>query len=85
MFTKLSASEWFNPLPNDKILAWSKLKAFADNKLDVVKMMISLLDRVENTYGKGENSGYHHFLLFPLCFPKPTSLGLLSRDCVVKS
>ena len=27
-------------LPNNKILAWSKLKAFADNKIDVVKMMI---------------------------------------------
>ena len=40
---------------NVKILAWSKLKAFTDNKilLDVVKMMISLFDRFQNTVGKG--------------------------------
>ena len=23
---------WFNPLPNDKILDWTKLKAFAEDK-----------------------------------------------------
>ena len=28
---------------------------------------------VENIAGKGENAGYHHFLLFPQCFQK-TSL-----------
>ena len=56
-------------LPNNKILLCSKLKALADNKIDVVKMMISLLERVENTVGKGENAGYQHFLLFPQCFP----------------
>ena len=31
-----------NSLPNDKILEWSKLKAFADNKIKVLKMMIFL-------------------------------------------
>ena len=41
-----------NSLPDVKILAWSKLKALADDKIDIVKMMISLLDRVENTAGK---------------------------------
>ena len=50
----------------------TKLKAFADNKLDVAKMKISLFDRVENTVGKGENAGYQHFLLFPQCFSKPS-------------
>ena len=60
----------FYSLPYDKILAWSKLEAFAEDKTDVVKMMISLLDRVENSVGKGENAGYQHFLLFPYCFPK---------------
>ena len=48
-----------NPLPNDKILACSKLKAVADDKIDV-KMVIFLLVRVENALGgKGENVGYH--------------------------
>ena len=57
-----------------KISAWSKLKALADDKIDVVKMMISLLERVKNTVGKGENAGYQHFLRFLQCFPKPSSL-----------
>ena len=44
-------------IPNDKILDATKLKAFADDKLNVSKIMISVLDRVENTGGKGENPG----------------------------
>ena len=43
-----------NPLPHDKILDQTKLKAFADDKLDVTKMSISVFDRAENTVGKGE-------------------------------
>ena len=43
-----------SPLPDNKILEWSKLKAFADDKLNVTKMVISVLDRVENIVGKGE-------------------------------
>ena len=40
---------------------------------------------VENIVGKGENTGYQHFLLFPQCFQKdslPTDVK--SRQCVVK-
>ena len=40
-------------------------------------MTISLCDRVENTVGKEENAGDQHFLLFPQCFPKPSSSGSL--------
>ena len=58
--------------PNDKILDVTKLKAFADYKSDVGKMMISLTDRVENTVGKEENAGHQHFLLFLQRFPKPS-------------
>ena len=57
------------PLPNNKILDWTKLKAFADNKLNVAEMVTSVIDRIENTVGKGANAGYQHFLLFPQCFP----------------
>ena len=52
------------------MLDWTKLKAFADNKLDVSKMMISVYDWAENIVGKGENAGNQHFLLLPQCFPK---------------
>ena len=50
-----------------KILDVTKLKAVAHNKLNVARMTISLLDREENTVGKGENTGYQHFLLFLRC------------------
>ena len=72
----------FNSLPNDKILDQSKLKAFADDKIDFVEMMIYILDMVENTVGKGENAGNQHFLLFPQCFPKLSSLGSLKVGIV---
>ena len=29
--------EWFNSLPNDNFLHWSKLKAFADDKINVTR------------------------------------------------
>ena len=48
----------FIPFPNDKILDLTRFKAFADEKLNIAKMKISLFDRVENTVGKGENAGY---------------------------
>ena len=75
-----------NPLPNIKIFYIVKLKAFADDKINVAQMMISVIDRVENIVGKGENAGCQHFLLFPQCFQKASFLGVVkSRDCVVKS
>ena len=66
-----------NPLLNNKMFNVTQLIAFVDDKLNVAKMAISLLDRVENTMAKGENSGYQHFLLFQRCFPKHSSLGSL--------
>ena len=71
-----------NPLPNDKILDSTKLKAFADKKFNIAKMTISLFGRVENTVGKEENAGYYHFLLFSQCFPKPSSVGSLKVGIV---
>ena len=44
----------FNPLPDDKILDQTKLKAFAGDKLNVTKIIISVFDRVENIVGKEE-------------------------------
>ena len=43
-----------NPLTDDKNFDWSKLKALADDKLNVTKMIISVYDRVENIVGKRE-------------------------------
>ena len=77
--------EWFNSLPNDKILDWSKFKALADDKIKVLKMMIFVFDRVENIMGKEGNAGYQLFLLFPQFFHKAFYFRVVkSRDCVVK-
>ena len=65
------------PLPQDEIMCVTKFKAFSDEKLNMVKMTTSLRDSIENNVGKGENAGYQHFLLFPHCFPQPSSLGSL--------
>ena len=59
-----------NSLPNDKILNWSKLKAFADDKISVTEKLKLVLGRVENIVGKGENAGYQHFHLFLQRFQK---------------
>ena len=76
----------FNSLPNDKILDWSKLKAFADNKINPTKQQAFFAGWVDNIVGKGENAGYQHFLLFQQCYQKAPFLGSLkSRDCVEKS
>ena len=60
----------------------TKLKAHADDKLNVERMVISLYDKVENTVGKGENAGYQQFLLFLQCFPKPSPLESLKVGIV---
>ena len=42
----------FNTFPHDKILDQTKLKVFADDKLHVTEMAISVFDTVENIVGK---------------------------------
>ena len=69
-------------LPNDKILNCTKLKAFAEDKLDVAKIMFFVNDTVENIVGKGENAGYQHFLLFPQCFQKVSFSGTIKVGIV---
>ena len=66
-----------------KILRLSKKKAFADGIIKILKMMIFVLNGVENIVGKGENAGYQHFLLFPQCFLKAFSLESLKVGIVL--
>ena len=60
----------FNPLLDDKILDWSKLKEFADDNFKFDENSRKFFKQVENTVGKGESARYEHFLLFPQCFQK---------------
>ena len=58
----------FNPIPDEKILDWSKLKAFADDKSNVTQNIKFVFHRVGNIVGKKENAGNQHFFLFPQWF-----------------
>ena len=60
-----------NSLPEDKLLVLYKMKVLA-------KMVQLFFDLVANIAGKGENSGYQHFLPFPQCFQKTYFPGLSS-------
>ena len=73
-----------NFLPNDRNWPQTKLKAFADDKFGVAKMLISLVYMEENIVGKRENAGYmyQHFLFFPQCFQKTVSKATLKLGIV---
>ena len=58
-FTSLLIDSALNSLPDGEILAWSKLLAFAVDKLQIAEMVESVFDREENIMGKGENAGNH--------------------------
>ena len=53
-----------------------QIESICIRQINVAKKPISLFDREENNVGKGENAGYQHFLIFPLCFQKASFLGI---------
>ena len=73
---------YFNSSPNCKTSDLSKLKAFADDKLNVTQNLKFVWGRLENIAGKGENAGYQHFLLFLQCFQKFSFSGSLKVGIV---
>ena len=56
------------PSPDDKILALSKMKAFADDKWNVSQNIKFIISRAENIVGKVEYAVYQHFLFFSTMF-----------------
>ena len=60
-----------------KILHWSKLKAFADNKIKVNEKLKCGFGRVENIVEKGENA----FFPFPTMFSKAVCLRVVKSMC----
>ena len=66
----------FNLLPDVKISDWSKLKAFADNKLSVTQNVKVVFHRIEDVVDKEENAGYQLFLLLPQYFQKAFSFSV---------
>ena len=67
----------FNSLIYDRFLDWSKLKAFADDKIYLKGKLKLVLGTIESNFGKGENVSYQHFCLFPNCFQNPPFSGSL--------
>ena len=55
---------------DDKILALSKLKLSSNDKSNALPNIKLIFCMVESSVGKGENTGYQHFLLFQQCFGK---------------
>ena len=51
-FLQVARRKTINSFPHDKIMDQTKLKAFADDKLNVTKMIVSVFDRVENIVEK---------------------------------
>ena len=63
--------------PNDKIIVWSELKAFSDEKLNDTEIVITVSDRIENVR-IGENVGY------TTMFTKDFDIRVeKSQDCVL--
>ena len=75
-YKPFSITKGLNSLPNNSFLDWSKFKAFADDKLNVTEIIISVFVWTENIVGEGENAGYQHFLLFLQCFQKASFSGM---------
>ena len=76
----------FNTSSNHNILDQSNFKAFADDILNAVQIIICVPYRVENIVGKGENDDYQLSSPFPTMFSKGFIVRVLqSRDCVVQS
>ena len=76
--------ETLNPLPNNKFLDMTKLKAFADDKLYVAKMTIFLFHIAENTVRKSKKCWLPAFSPFSTVFSEVFFFMVVKRrDCVV--
>ena len=81
----LEGSKYLNLYQKDKILEWSKLKAFLDDKINVTEKMKFVLVGVENISRK-EKMLVTSIFSFPTMFSEGFLYKVVkSRDCVVKS
>ena len=52
--------QMINSTKQQNFYNWCKLKAYADNKIKLVEIMIFVLDRIENIVGKGVFAGFQN-------------------------
>ena len=71
-----------NSLPNDKILDWSKLKAFADDEINVINKLKFVSERIESILGKREMLVTSIFSFSENVCQKPPSSGSLKVGIV---
>ena len=81
-FAKTAQSRGFNSLPNKENLEWSKLKAFANDIINFLEMIITLFYRVEDIVGKGEMLvasifSFSHNVLKGLFYPGSLKVGFV--------
>ena len=62
----------------------SKLKAFADAKINVTQKLKFVYGKIVNIVGKGEIADNQYLLILPQCFRKFSFSGLLSQNGVGK-
>ena len=75
-----------NSLPNDKILDWSKLKAFADEKNNCDRKIEISFGKRKKHCGKRRKCWLPAFYPFPTMFSKGFLYRVIKRqDCVVNS
>ena len=73
-------------LQNDKLLDVKKLKAFADDKLNVTRMTISLFDKSRKHFSKSRKCWLPAFSPFPTVFSKALLFSFVkSGGSLVKS
>ena len=71
LYQKCSLGLFRTPrLQNDKILDWSKLKAFAGDKINILEKWEFVSRRVENIAEQGENAGTSIFSFFHTVFKR---------------
>ena len=75
-----------NSVPNNKVLDWIKLKAFADNKINFVWIVIFVFNGARNHCGKRRKCWLPAFSPFPTRISKDFHFRVNKNgDCVVNS
>ena len=75
----------FNSLPKGKIVDNFKLKAFAEDTINVIEKNDICFGNGRKHFGKRRKCWYQHlFSLFPQCFRKSSTIVIKSPDYIVK-
>ena len=77
----MSLTNGFNSTERQNLWPF-QIESIASDNSNVNQKLKFALGMAENIVRKGENAGYQHFLLFPQCFQKASSVGSLKVEIV---